>query len=568
MSGALDRFFDHYYRARPVNATFTGVHDYDDALPDWSVEGLTAFAADARRSNADLLDAHPASALIHGKDGSSLDALDADLARRYLEIAVAENEGSHGVRANPSLWTGEAVFSVISLMIRPFAPLDQRLIAAAARLDAIPAFLGHARATIGEGAIPEPWAARALRECEGAQVLLERGVEPWLLSAPHDGANAARVRAGATRAAGAFGTFTGWLRERPAAGSDALACGPEFFDLLLARGHHCARSRAALLFDARSRLAGARATLDAMALDAMALDAMALDAGGAWEAAQERIAADHPQADDFFPAFDRTWRACRALAAERDVVTWPDWPIRYVPYPEWTREAAPYLYYLHYRSPAPSDAAAMHEYVVPPLDERDPEPQLRAWNHAAITLNHVVHHGAIGHHVQNWHAYHRARSRIGKVAAVDCASRIGMFCAGTMAEGWACYATELMEELGFLSPLERLSQQHTRVRLLARAIADIELHQRSMTFDDAVRFYVDTLAMPEAAARAEATKNSMFPCTGLMYWLGTQGILDLREALRRRRGAAFSLKAFHDELLGHGSIPVPLIARLMLAEAA
>ena len=45
-----------------------------------------------------------------------------------------------------------------------------------------------------------------------------------------------------------------------------------------------------------------------------------------------------------------------------------------------------------------------------------------------------------------------------------------------MAEGWACYATDLMEELGFLTPLERSPQQHTRVRMLARAIVDIELH--------------------------------------------------------------------------------------------
>jgi uncharacterized protein (DUF885 family) len=57
----------------------------------------------------------------------------------------------------------------------------------------------------------------------------------------------------------------------------------------------------------------------------------------------------------------------------------------------------------------------------------------------------------------------------------------------------------------------------------------------------------------------------MFPCTAIMYWLGLQGILDLRDAVRSRRGANFSLKDFHDELLGFGSIPVPLVARIMTA---
>ena len=102
-----------------------------------------------------------------------------------------------------------------------------------------------------------------------------------------------------------------------------------------------------------------------------------------------------------------------------------------------------------------------------------------------MKLNHVVHHGAIGHHVQNYYAYH-GESAIGRVAAVDCASRIGMFLGGTMAEGWACYATDLMDEAGFLTPEESVAQQHTRARLLARAIVDIGLHERSLTVDEAV----------------------------------------------------------------------------------
>ncbi|MGH7620399.1 MAG: DUF885 family protein [Gemmatimonadaceae bacterium] len=204
-----------------------------------------------------------------------------------------------------------------------------------------------------------------------------------------------------------------------------------------------------------------------------------------------------------------------------------------------------------------------NDYLVPSLPEQGQREFLRTWNNSVIRLNHVVHHGGVGHHVQNWHAYHRARTRSGKIAAVDCASSIGMFCGGTMAEGWACYATQLVAELGFLTPLERLSEQHSRVRFLSRAIVDIELHQRTMSFGEAVRLYTDKVGMSAAAARGEAVKNSMFPCTAIMYWLGMQGILDLRDALRAKRGASFSLKGFHDELLGLGSIPVPLAARIM-----
>jgi uncharacterized protein (DUF885 family) len=136
-----------------------------------------------------------------------------------------------------------------------------------------------------------------------------------------------------------------------------------------------------------------------------------------------------------------------------------------------------------------------------------------------------------------------------------------------MAEGWACYATDLMEELGFLTPLERVSQQHTRVRMLARAIVDIELHQGTISFAEAAAFYQDKVGMHADAAKAEAVKNSMFPCTAIMYWLGTQGIHDLRDEMQRREGSRFSLRRFHGELLGFGSVPVPLVARMLTSSS-
>jgi uncharacterized protein (DUF885 family) len=69
--------------------------------------------------------------------------------------------------------------------------------------------------------------------------------------------------------------------------------------------------------------------------------------------------------------------------------------------------------------------------------------------------------------------------------------------------------------------------------------------------------------MSPEAARGEACKNSMFPGTALMYWLGTDGLHQLRRERERIEGPSFSLGRFHDRLLAFGSIPVPLIARLM-----
>jgi hypothetical protein len=550
LNAALDRFFAHYYLRRPVNATLTGIHDLDDRLPDWSVAGLDALDGEMQELERALTDASPNDARSTGV--SDFAPIDATLARSFLAIQRAENAGSHGVRANPALWTGEAIFGVVSLMIRNFAPIDDRMASAVSRMRAIPAFLAEMERTMGDRPIPAPWTARALKECEGARLLFAGGMHTW---AAESVALTSALSDAARLAAAAFARCTEWLKARVEASSEAMGCGTEMYDLLLSRGHCCSRSRADLLADARSRLSIERARLEAMGREL----------AGSWRDGRDQLAAIHPSPDEYLPTFQRIWHEARAHASAHNLVAWPEWPIRYTTFPPQTRDAAPFLYYLYYRSPAPFDRYDVYDYVVPalPSNESGSRQHLRTWNTSVIKLNHVVHHGGIGHHVQNWHAYHRGRSRIGQIAAVDCASRIGMFCGGTMAEGWACYATALMDETGFLTPLEQLSEQHSKLRFLTRAIVDIELHQRTMTFDDAARFFSEQADMSPDVARAETAKASMFPGTAVMYWLGTQGIFDLRETMRRRRRSAFSLATFHDELLSYGSIPVPLIARLM-----
>jgi uncharacterized protein (DUF885 family) len=86
-----------------------------------------------------------------------------------------------------------------------------------------------------------------------------------------------------------------------------------------------------------------------------------------------------------------------------------------------------------------------------------------------------------------------------------------------------------------------------------------------MRVDDAIRMYVQKAGIPNDVARAEVVKISMLPATGVIYWLGTREIWRLR-AEEEERGASFSVRDLHDELLGFGSIPVPLASRLMSAQ--
>jgi hypothetical protein len=557
MIDPLDLFFDHYYRQRPVNATFTGMHVYDTNLPDWSESGLASMDAEMRRIVA-LLDERYPSPATDAEFRNDVQLRDAELARGFCNIQLSEHASAHGPRGNPALWTGEAVFSIIALMIRDFSQLGDRLRVAIQRMQAIPEFLAQAREGIADRPLPAAWIAKAMKDCAGAELLFNLGIPQWISSGPHASIHDARALAASSNASGAFTKFAGWLRERASAPERAMSCGAAHYDLLLRRGHQCLRSRSDLLADARAHLNDERRILEEMASEV----------AGSWSAVQELLAADHPSSEDYLSTFEREWQTCRQTLVDADIVTWPEWPIVYDEFPPFTRDAAPHLYYLYYRSPAPLDPYYEHVYVVPPLPDGDPEAHLRAWNRSVIRLNHVLHHGGVGHHLQNWHAYHRTVSRVGKIAAVDCANRIGMFCGGTMAEGWACYATGLMGELGRLTPLELVAEQHSRVRQLARAVIDLSFHAGEMSFDDAVATFGSTTGVLPSVAHAEVVKCSMFPCTPVMYWLGTQGILDLRERVRERDKSEFSLKRFHDALLGYGSIPVPFVARMMETASA
>jgi uncharacterized protein (DUF885 family) len=541
----LDEFFASYYRHRPVGATFIGVHDYDDRLPDYSAQGVADVVAEMEGIRTRLRGLPP-------EPLSDSEALDQTLVDGFLEIQRWEYASPHFLCENPCVYTGEAVFGVIGLFLRDFAPVAERVESAIARMHAIPGFL--AQSTTNVRRAPRAWVERAMRECDGALAFFRDGVavltQDLAISDP-------RVSTAAERAAAAFAEFRSYLQtELIPTAHDSYACGGEAFAMLLRRGHFLEVDAAEIRSMAEAQLAECEAELRTRAREFGA---------GSWREALAQLADRHPTAARYYARYTEVWDAAREAAIAGSLVTWPYYPIRYVPQPAWARTAAPALYFLAYRSPAPFDRLPIVEYLVPPVDPGAPPDEqrrrLRAANDSVIKLNHVIHHGGLGHHVQNWYAFHAA-SRVGQVAAVDCASRIAMFCGGTMAEGWACYATDLMDEIGFLSPLEHYAQIHARLRMAARAIVDVRLHHGTMTLEDAATFYETRVGLSTETARAEAVKNTMFPATAMMYMVGTDLIHQLRREIAARPGT-FDLRRFHDRLLAYGSVPVALAGAAM-----
>jgi uncharacterized protein (DUF885 family) len=131
-------------------------------------------------------------------------------------------------------------------------------------------------------------------------------------------------------------------------------------------------------------------------------------------------------------------------------------------------------------------------------------------------------------------------------------------------EGWGMYSEQLMREQGFdAEPKFRFVMHTDAIWRACRIILDIRMHRGEVTADEAVDFLVEHTAFEEANARAEVKRYTYTPTYQLSYLLGKVLILGLREDERRRRGADFRLKDFHDTLIRAGSLPISFHRRLL-----
>jgi len=165
------------------------------------------------------------------------------------------------------------------------------------------------------------------------------------------------------------------------------------------------------------------------------------------------------------------------------------------------------------------------------------------WELAATAL----HEGYPGHHLQFVHAQAQAsdvRKNIWTPVTV---------------EGWALYCEDMMGEEGFYRAEEE--QLFQRLHLLWRAVRvllDVGLHTRGMSFDESVE-WLTALGMDRTNAEAEVRRYCAEPAYALCYAVGRRELLKLREDYRAARGAAFTLRQFHDAVLRYGGLPVTLI---------
>lgn len=165
-----------------------------------------------------------------------------------------------------------------------------------------------------------------------------------------------------------------------------------------------------------------------------------------------------------------------------------------------------------------------------------------------VTL--YLHEGAPGHHFQI--------SLAQENEALPAFMRYG----GTTAyvEGWALYAETLGYEMGFYDdPWNRYGTLQDEQLRAMRLVVDTGIHAKGWTRDQAIDFMMENSGMTRTEVIAEVDRYIAIPSQALGYKIGALKIQELRDRAETRLGGRFDIKAFHEQVLNTGGLPLAVL---------
>jgi uncharacterized protein (DUF885 family) len=127
-------------------------------------------------------------------------------------------------------------------------------------------------------------------------------------------------------------------------------------------------------------------------------------------------------------------------------------------------------------------------------------------------------------------------------------------------EGWALYAERLGKEVGFYTdPYNDYGRLQDEMLRAIRLVVDTGIHHKKWSRAQVVKFFHDHSTTDEPSVQAETDRYIANPGQALGYKIGQLTISRLRQHAKDELGEAFDLRAFHDEVLGAGALPLDLL---------
>jgi uncharacterized protein (DUF885 family) len=161
-----------------------------------------------------------------------------------------------------------------------------------------------------------------------------------------------------------------------------------------------------------------------------------------------------------------------------------------------------------------------------------------------------LHEGAPGHHFQI--------SLAQEDTALPDFQRFG----GNTAyvEGWALYAETLGYEMGlFADPLQHWGTLDDEMLRAMRLVVDTGIHAKGWSREAAIEYMLANSGMGRSDATAEVERYIAWPGQAVSYKIGALTIQRLRKKAETALGPRFDIRAFHDQILGSGALPLPVL---------
>ena len=539
----LPHFVDEYlawlHEAHPTNATFDGVHLHDDLLEDLSRAAIDAQIRDLGGFARRLAAIDPAR--LTDTERLERPALDANIRARLFEL-----ENVRTWERNPQCYGDLLSTSLAGQVLFDYAPLTERARRLLSKLRQVPRLIQAARDNIKDP--PGIFIKVGLESLRGSLRFIEEDL-PRALSALGDLHVLGDLADASTEASHAIAAYIAYLENELAPRARApFRLGRERLQQKLELDEGITLGTDRLLAIAEREL---HATQEEFRRVASRLNGK--DPAAAWASAK----AQHPAAGALVPAVHEQLVELRTFIERQDLVSLPGAAaVQVAPTPRFYRWTFASMW-----TPGPFETRPLRAYYY--ITDADPswpperqEEHLRDFSYGAL-WSISIHEVYPGHFLHYQHL-RQVQAPLRKSI---------LFSSTAMVEGWAHYAEEMMMEAGFKrqDATIRLGQLAESLIRLCRVIVGLRLHSEDLSVEQGVRFFRDEAYLEEGSARREAERGTFDP-SYVLYSLGKLMVLKLREDWKASQRDRFSLRAFHDTLLGHGTVPLWLHRNLMLGE--
>jgi uncharacterized protein (DUF885 family) len=551
-----DQYLNEVIEFSPVGATAMGDHRADDRLDEVD-------AAARERERTAFVGYRDRLAAIDTNELTRANQVDAAILRNEIESSLFELDTLEEWAWNPLLYVRLSGGAVYGLLARDFAPLEQRLDNAAARLEQLPRFLEQARGALQPERVPKIHAETAIQQNPGLLTIIDNMIVPQLDGLPET--TRTRVEAAIETARDAIAEHQTWLEEEllPRAAGD-FRIGAELYDRKLAFALNSPLNRREVMALAESEYESVRNQMYEIAKQVYASvhphTAFPDQPEEAYKqviirSALEQAYRQLPPRDGIVEIATRNLQQATDFVVEHNIVTMPEDPVEIIVMPEFQRGVS--LAYLD--PPGPLDEGQKAFYAVAPLPEDWTDVQvesfLREYNLLSIQ-NLTIHEGVPGHYLQ-----------IALSNRYPSALRSVLW-SGPFVEGWAVYTERVMVDEGYLDndPLMRLIQLKWYLRAITNAIIDSAIHVDGMTRDDAMKLMIEGGFQEEREAAGKWVRAQLTSAQLSTYFVGYQEHAAMRKAVEEAWGDEFTLRRYHDQALSYGSPPVKFVRALILNE--